>query len=303
MKISETIDSIRSDGPSAVTLGKFDGLHRAHMILVRNVVKTAKTKGFCPVSVSFDFSPVRILTKKEKEERLRGAGIEYVIRLPFTEEIMTMEPDAFIEEILAKKLHARYVCVGDDFRFGHNRAGDAALLQKKGFQYGYSTEIVPSVLEEERAVSSTWVRECLAAGDMECAGKLLGYSYYLTGTVVRGSSLGRKIGVPTANILPSQDKLLPVYGVYISRSFIGGKAWNGITNIGIKPTVDGRIAGAETFLFDWSGDLYGAEIRTELLHFLRPEKRFPSVAELQAQMKADILKGRNYFRTSAPEEA
>ena len=295
MRIIETLEEIRSDRPTAVTLGKFDGLHRAHQILLSNVVRIGKEKGFCPVSISFDLSPVRILTKKEKEQRLKDAGIETVIRLPFTAEIMSMEPDVFIEEILCEKLHAAYVCVGDDFRFGHHRAGDAAMLQKYGMHYGFSTEIVPAVHEGEREISSTWIREALAEGDVEAAGMLLGYPYYLTGTVVHGRALGRTIGVPTTNIIPDQEKLLPKHGVYVSRTTIGSSTWGGITNIGSKPTVNGQFVGAETYLFDCDGDLYGTEQKTELLHFLRPEIRFPSVSALKEQLEKDKKEGYAFY--------
>ncbi len=296
MKIIEKLEDIRSDRPTAVTLGKFDGLHRAHQILLGNVVRIGREKGFCPVSVSFDFSPVRILTKKEKERRLLDAGIGMIIRLPFTAEIMTMEPDVFIEEVLCERLHAAYVCVGDDFRFGHHRAGDAAMLQKYGMHYGFSTEIVPAVYEGDREISSTWIREALAEGDVETAGKLLGYPYYLTGTVVHGQALGRTIGVPTTNIIPDQEKLLPRFGVYVSRTAIGDKIWGGITNIGSKPTVGSQFVSAETFLFDCEGDLYGTEQKTELLHFLRPEIRFPSLKDLKEQLESDKTKGYAYYK-------
>ena len=292
--IIESLDGIRSDQPTAVTLGKFDGLHRAHRILIDNVVRVSREKGFCPVSISFDLSPVRILTKKEKEEALFDAGIRTIIRLPFTAEIMSMEPDVFIEDILAEKLHAAYVCVGDDFRFGHNRAGDAAFLERYGYRFGYATQIVPAVFEGDREISSTWIREALAEGDMETAALLLGRPYYLTGTVVHGRAVGRTIGVPTTNIIPDQEKLLPRFGVYVSRSEIGGKTYGGITNIGSKPTVGGQFVGAETYLFDVSGDLYGTQQRTELLHFVRPEVRFPSLEDLRAQLQSDIRAGRAY---------
>ncbi|MBE5996619.1 MAG: riboflavin biosynthesis protein RibF [Lachnospiraceae bacterium] len=297
MKIIESLEAIRSDRPTAVTLGKFDGLHRAHQILIGNVVRIGNKKGFCPVSVSFDLSPVRILTKKEKEQRLEEAGIGMMIRLPFTAEIMTMEADYFIEEILRGKLHASYVCVGDDFRFGHNRAGDAAMLQKYGLRCGFSTEIIPAVYEGEREISSTWIREALAEGDVETAAKLLGYHYFLTGTVVHGRALGRTIGVPTTNIIPDQEKLLPKFGVYVSRSRIGGKTYGGITNIGSKPTVGGQFVGAETYLFDCDGDLYGTEQKTELLHFLRPEIHFPSVGELKLQLERDRKEGYSLYKS------
>jgi len=139
MKIIESLEAIRSDRPTAVTLGKFDGLHRAHQILIGNVVRIGNKKGFCPVSVSFDLSPVRILTKKEKEQRLEEAGIGMMIRLPFTAEIMTMEADYFIEEILRGKLHASYVCVGDDFRFVLDSGEKDTVVQLVSFAEGAPT--------------------------------------------------------------------------------------------------------------------------------------------------------------------
>ncbi|MBQ2626692.1 MAG: bifunctional riboflavin kinase/FAD synthetase, partial [Eubacterium sp.] len=194
---------------------------------------------------------------------------------------------------------ASCVCVGDDFRFGHHRAGDAAMLQKYGMHYGFSTQIVPAVYEGERDISSTWIREEIQKGRMEEAEKLLGRPYFLLGEVVHGRQLGRTLQIPTINQIPPQEKLLPPNGVYFSSTQIGGRTWNGITNIGTKPTVAGDQVTAETHLFGCSADLYGKEASVELLHYHRPEHRFSSVTELKEHMEADIRAARDYMEKDA----
>ena len=299
MKIIERYEDIRSERPTAVTLGKFDGLHRAHRMLIDTVAGQHEAAGLTVTAVSFDINPIRILTKEEKADILSRSGVELYIRLPFTAQLMSMEAEDFIEEVLIRRLHASYICVGDDFRFGHMRKGNAAMLAEAGEKYGFRVYILPAVKIGDREISSTWIRECMEAGDMETAADLLGFHYFLSGSIVHGRAVGRTIGVPTINMIPDPEKLLPKYGVYFSRNTIGEHTWYGITNIGTKPTVNGQFAGAETYLFGCSSDLYGETAKTELLRFMRPEIRFGSMEALADQLRKDMENGRKYAENMA----
>ena len=206
-----------------------------------------------------------------------------------------MEPEDFIREILVKQLRAAYVVVGPDFHFGHNRKGNPELLRQAGTQYGFEGEILSKETREERPISSTWIREVLQEGNIEKVNELLGYRYFVLGEVVHGRQLGRTWGLPTINQVPEDGKLLPPFGVYASKTFIKGKTFYGISNVGVKPTVEVPFAGVETYLFDCDEDLYGEEARVEFYHFVRPECKFDSVEELKAQIQRDAGSGKRYF--------
>ena len=219
-----------------------------------------------------------------------------------------MEAEVFVRKILLEKLHAAAIVVGDDFRFGRGRAGNAAFLSGMADKYrgaGDGLEFSVCVIGKKkdpvsgREISSTWIREEIQKGRMEEAEKLLGRPYFLLGEVVHGRQLGRTLQIPTINQIPPQEKLLPPNGVYFSSTQIGGRTWNGITNIGTKPTVAGDQVTAETHLFGCSADLYGKEASVELLHYHRPEHRFSSVTELKEHMEADIRAARDYMEKDA----
>lgn len=207
-----------------------------------------------------------------------------------------MEPEQFIKEILVKQLDAKAVVVGSDFHFGHNRCGDIALLERMSEEYGYKLIVFEKVKLGGSCVSSSRIRKELRNGNMELVQQMLGQPYFVTGTVTHGRKLGRTLGMPTANIVPSDEKLLPPYGVYVSKTKVDGKEFIGITNIGVKPTVgaeEKRLV--ETFLFDYHGNLYGKELKVDLYCFERPEKKFVSIEELKQQMENDAIFGKQYF--------
>jgi riboflavin kinase/FMN adenylyltransferase len=209
-----------------------------------------------------------------------------------------MEPEEFISEILVKKLRASYIVVGTDFRFGHHRHGDVQLLHDLQEKYNYTVRIIEKECYGDREISSTYVREALSKAEMELVSALLGYDYPVRGVIEHGKQLGRTIGMPTINLIPAEKKLLPPHGVYFSHAVIDGRTYNGVTNIGSKPTVDGSFVGVETYLFGTEEDLYGREAEIRLLSFRRPEMKFASVEELKARMESDIQAGREYFHVS-----
>ena len=206
-----------------------------------------------------------------------------------------MEAEDFVREILVNRLHAKSIVVGKDFHFGYKRGGDATLLLWLQKKYGFQVEVVEKEQYKGRDISSTYVKEALEAGNMELVNDLLGYRYFISGEVLHGRRIGRTLGMPTTNLVPSTKKLLPPNGVYLSRTRIGEQAYYGVTNIGYKPTIGETFRGVETYLFDFDGDLYGENIDVELWKFKRPEMKFDSVEHLKNQMQADIAFGKEYF--------
>lgn len=285
-----------SEQPSAVTLGKFDGLHRGHQKLISHI-REQKKSGLA--SIVFMIAPPggpRLLTGQEMYRKLEDAGVDCLIECPYIPEILSMGPEQFLKEVLAEKLNAEYLAVGTDFRFGYQRSGDAYFLRSMQEKYHMKVDIIEKECYGEREISSTYVREALEKGEMELAAALLGYPFSVSGVVQHGRQLGRRIGMPTLNLIPESVKLLPPRGVYCTRTFFDGTPYCSITNIGSKPTVDGSFVGVETYLYDFAEDLYGKEITVELLSFRRPERKFSSVEELKAQMEKDINSGKEYFR-------
>lgn len=201
-----------------------------------------------------------------------------------------MTPETFIREMLVERMDAKLICVGEDFHFGKERRGDVGMLSEYAVQYGYELCVFPKIKEDGEVISSTRIRRELARGRIEKANRLLGDPYFVRGEVVHGNALGRTIGMPTANLLPGKQKLLPAYGVYATRVEVDGKIYGGVTNVGVKPTIGADRANVETTLLHFDGDLYGKQIAVYFLEFLRPEQRFDSLEELKAQMSRDKAK-------------
>lgn len=287
---------------TVLSLGKFDGLHRGHGLLLDSVFEK-KRLGLKAAVFTFDIPPNRvadkaqqvITTNEEKQQLLKERGIDYLVECPFTEEIMHMEAEQFIKE-MAQRLRAKWVIAGTDFRFGHNRRGDYHMLQKYADIYGYKVRVVQKMQHAGRDISSTYIREEIEKGNLELANELLGYPYFIQGTIIHGNQIGRTIGFPTINIQPPAEKLLPPFGVYASKIHLDGKCYNGITNIGRKPTIDGdNPAGAETYIYGFRENVYEKKAKVDILHFERPERKFAGIDELKAQIQKDIADGERYF--------
>lgn len=300
MKYIEGLMDYTMDRDTAVTLGKFDGVHRGHQKLISHICeKERQGLESAVVTIWPDPKVKALLTKSEKKELLRKLGVSWWIDCPFLPQISHMEPEDFIREILVKRMRAKYIAVGSDFRFGYQRKGDWRLLERMQKEVGYELEVVEKETYGNREISSTYVKEALAQGNMELVNELLGYPYTVQGEVLHGRRIGRTLGMPTTNLIPSVGKLLPPNGVYASRTLM--EAGNskterpGITNIGYKPTVGEYFRGVETYLFDFDGDLYGQEIAVQLYAFERPEQKFQSMDALKEQMHRDIEFGKKYF--------
>lgn len=274
---------------SAVSLGKFDGFHRGHRLLLDRILEHPK---FHATVFTFDgiLNGKQIYLEEEKRSLLERLGVEREVLFPFSEKTRSMTPETFIREMLVNRMDAKLICVGEDFHFGKDRRGDVDMLSKYAPQYGYELCVFPKIKEDGEVISSTRIRGELAQGRIEKANRLLGDPYFVRGEVVHGNALGRTIGMPTANLLPGEQKLLPAYGVYATRVEADGKIYGGVTNVGVKPTVGADRANVETTLLHFDGDLYGKQITVYFLEFLRPEQRFDSLEELKAQMSRDKAK-------------
>ncbi len=291
---------------TAVTLGKFDGLHRGHQRLM-DVVISYKQQGLTAVMFSFLMHPGNlfsdkefelIYTEEEKVARLKHSGMDVLISYPFTEETRTMEPEEFIREILVGKLDAKVIAVGKDFHFGYRKKGDVNLLKAYADTYGYQVIDCEKLTWAHEVISSSAIRKALKEGDIEAANIMLGRPYAIRGEVLHGRRIGRTIGIPTTNLLPSSSKLLPPCGVYVSKTLIDGIYHNGVTNIGYKPTVGAEEnIGVETYLFDFDENLYGRTIEVELFYYIRPELKFGSIEEMLIRMREDIIIAKDYLKS------
>lgn len=303
--IKDTID-FHIDGPTAVAIGKFDGIHKGHRKLISDLIEE-KNHGRKIVIFTFDPSPVSFFagrtipglsTREEKRTWFAENGIDVLIEFPMNAETAATPPEEFVKRFLVEQMGAAYVAAGSDVSFGDKGKGDWKLLTKMGEELGFETHLIDKVEIEDREVSSTLIREEVTKGNMESVSRLLGSPYTIHGTVSHGRALGRTIGIPTVNVIPSEEKLLPPNGVYYSIVRVGDKVLRGMTNIGTKPTItEEKIVVSETYLYDFSGDLYDKDISVSLLSFKRPEMKFNGVDELKAQMSADVENGRLYHHS------
>lgn len=288
------IENYHGTKKTAVTIGKFDGLHRGHQKLVDRISGYASDE--CDsVLCAFDMHRDAIMTNRERREHLEGK-IDWLIDCPFTEQLRNMEAEDFIRDILCGKLNAAHVVVGNDFVFGHEKRGSVSMLEKYASEYGYTVDVVEKERYQDMIISSTYIRDALAQGDVQLAERLLGYPYELTGPVRHGKQLGRTLGFPTMNIEPEAQKILPRYGVYACRVKIDGKWYNGVGNAGVKPTVtDERRRLFEVYVYGYEGDAYGKEVTARFCGFERPEVKFGSVEELKEQVMKDMQYGSEFF--------
>lgn len=273
---------------SAVSLGKFDGIHLGHQLLMNEIIKQQQ---LVPTVFTFDgmkTEPGSLLySQREKQYVLEQIGIQREIIFPFNDQTKTMSPERFIQDMLWDSLDARLICVGEDFRFGSKRAGDVTLLKEACAKRGCALHVFPKLTDQQGVISSTRVREMIRQGKMQDAAKLLGRNFFYLGTVEHGKALGRTIQMPTINIVPAPEKVLPPLGVYTAIALVDGRTYGAVSNLGRKPTVGGTSISLETFLFDFDEDIYGKTVRVDLLQFQRAEQKFDTIEALRAQMEID----------------
>lgn len=291
----------------ALTIGNFDGIHAAHMQIMRRVVEFAREHSVVPAVLTFDPHPSKVVapsraprllsTLAQRETILESLGIERIFVIPFDRTFANLSAHEFVKDVLVGRLHAKAIMIGSNFRFGHKQAGDTALLRQLGDEFGFCTEIIPGVVIRGCMVSSTEVRRLIDEGFVSLACRLLGRPYALEGEVVHGHGVGSKQTVPTLN-LSTQAEILPRIGVYITRTrdMETGHQWNSITNIGYRPTFGGDQLSIETFLLQ---PLEGAPPRRISVGFLRrvrDEKKFDRPEDLKTQILKDVARAQTYFR-------
>ncbi len=296
MRTFDSIDFL-SDTPLVVALGCFDGVHRGHS----SVLKTAKDRAdelgipFCVFAFEEPprnfFSPrsIKLLTtKKEKLDLFEKSGADVAVCVPFDKKIIDVEAEDFVKKILIENLRATHVVCGYNYTFGKKALGNTELLRCICAKHGVGVTVAEDVTVNGISVSSSVIRAMLSDGDVEGAASLLGRNYSISGRVVNGQHLARSLGFPTVNILPNEKQLTPQNGVYLTRICFDGEEKFGITNVGIRPTVNTNILCAETHIFDFDGDLYEKSITVNFIRFIRKETKFSSVEEMATQVKKDI---------------
>lgn len=287
---------------TAVAIGKFDGIHIGHKKLLREILDK-KQEGLAACVFTFDPAPAvlfgysdgkELTTGEEKRLLLEQMGVDILIEYPLTGESAAIEPEDFVREILAGQMNTRFIAAGSDLSFGNRGAGNAELLEQMGPALGMEVKTIEKVCVGGAEVSSTRVRALVEQGQMQEAQVLLGEAYCVAGKVVHGNRIGRTLGFPTVNLLPKEEKLLPPNGVYYSKVCVQGVWYRAISNVGCKPTVsDKKIIGVESYLYDFTQDVYDEDIVVALYEFARPEMRFDSVEKLKEQLKKDIKDGKN----------
>ena len=295
--------------PTALTVGNFDGIHRGHQTMLRRLLAGARSRGLQTCVLTFEphpreffageAAPTRLTSLREKLELLAAHGVERTHVQRFDRAFASLAPEAFVEQVLAKRLKARWLLIGEDFRFGAKRAGDVALLTNLGRRYGYEVEILPAIAQAGVRVSSSAVRAALARGDLDAAEGLLGRAYSISGRVVHGRKLGRELGYATANVQLKHNRP-PLSGIYAVRVHgVGTSSREGVASLGVRPTItaSGRSV-LEVHLFDFSADLYGAHMRVEFLHKIRDEEKYSDLDALKAQIGRDCDAARTFLLES-----
>ncbi|QUH31858.1 bifunctional riboflavin kinase/FAD synthetase [Vallitalea guaymasensis] len=282
--------------PSVVVLGNFDGIHIGHRKLICKALELSRELGLKSLVLTFDPHPSFVLANKEpvdliylscEKERLLS-NIDIFVEYPYDLVTAKMTPEDFIEKVICKQLNAKFIVVGNDYRFGHERKGDINLLKKLSSNYGYELITIPKIAYNNDIVSSTWIRKEIKQGNIELANKLLGENFSITGKVVEGKKNGRKFGFPTANIIPHRYKILPPNGVYYSNISVNGKKYDSITNVGVNPTLNGQKKVVETHILGFDEDIYGQVVVVEFIQFIRKEKKFNSIEELKKEVSSNI---------------
>lgn len=308
MRLFHGIENAEIQRPTVLTLGVFDGLHLGHQLIMRTVVERAAAVTAVPTVITFDPHPRAVLhpessppllqTLDQKVEGFGVMGIQQTIVVPFTREFSQVAAEDFLRDVVHERLQAKEVYLGKGFAFGHNREGNIELLRKISGTLGFVADEVPVVSLRGRRVSSSRIRELLLQGKVNLARRMLGRPYGVEGRVVRGKERGHVLGFPTANLHP-QNRVIPARGVYVTGTLIDGQWRRSVTNVGVRPTFESDTEpSVETFVIDWSGDLYGDVVRVRFLHRLRDERRFNSLEELRAQIQRDVQRAENYFERS-----
>jgi riboflavin kinase/FMN adenylyltransferase len=302
MEVVQGTGSLPIEGPSAVTIGFFDGIHRGHQAVIGRMVQEAGGRALRPTAITFDRHPLETLspgktpplltTLRKKAELIEGLGVETLFVLEFTEAVSRWSPADFVDRVLVAGLRAGHVVIGTNFTFGHKAAGNLEVLSDLGATHGFSVEAVGLVKVDGRPVSSTSIREALSEGDLEWPRRAMGRRYLVEGTVVPGAGRGRRIGFPTANLRTPDGILLPGRGVYAGRAGFDGRWWTAAINVGINPTFGREPLHVEAYLLGFGQDVGGRVLAVEFWERLRDEVRFDTADDLARQINDDVERTR-----------
>lgn len=289
-------------GRSVVTIGVFDGVHRGHQEIIGQAVKQARELGLQSVVVTFDPHPAEVvrpgshpavLTEPARQaELIEALGADALCVVPFTPDFSRLAPEVFVHDVLVEHLHTAVIVVGENFRFGRRAAGDVALLEELGRRFGFTVTVPPLVSTDGTVFSSTYIRACVAAGDVTAAAAALGRPHRLEGVVVRGDRRGQELGFPTANLLHGRYAAVPGDGIYAAWCMRRGEAHMAAVSIGTNPTFSGRERRVEAYLLDFQGDLYGERVALDFTAHLREQRTYPAVEPLLAQIRQDVAQVR-----------
>lgn len=306
MKIFNSLDEIAGIEPTVIALGNFDGVHKGHQQIIERTVKSAEAAGL--KSAVFTFSnhtrtllknlPAvkNILYPEEKAEIIESMGIDYLFNIPFTKDILTMSPEAFVKDILVDRFRIREAYCGFNYSFGYKAMGTPEVLMHEGLKHGFGIHVQEPYMIDGVVVSSTYIRQLIAEGRMEECTKFMGRMYSIGGKVVVGNKLGRTIGFPTSNIMLDETMAAPPNGVYVTYCIYNGVRYPSITNVGVKPTVGTYNKNIETHIFNFDKELYGRQIRVEFVKRTREERKFSSIEELSRQIESDCIMAKAYHR-------
>lgn len=300
MQIITSLDNMKLSFESAVAIGKFDGIHMGHRKLLSEII-AKKQEGFKAVVFTFNPSPNVLFSKvrekeltslEEKRQLFESLGVDILVEFPLNYETASTPKEVFVENILVDKLNAKFIVAGTDLSFGKNGEGNSEFLVQESKKYDFLVKIIDKISYKGEVISSTLVRKAIALGDVKKAGYMLGNPYFLQGIVQKGNQLGRTIGFPTVNIVPDEEKLLPPNGVYKTEVVVDGRIFEAITNVGCKPTIadNGQIF-VESFLYNFTENIYGKKIEVYFLEFMRKEQKFASMEELKKQLQTDMRLG------------
>jgi riboflavin kinase / FMN adenylyltransferase len=305
MEIVRDTNYYQPPGRTSLTIGNFDGIHLGHRKILNELVKTARQSGTISGVLTFSPHPLKILcperaprlitTPEAKIDLLKMFHIDTLLILKFDQELSQLSGEAFIRDILVKKLRVKHMLVGENFVFGHRRSGDVSLLQSLSRELDYAVHIVPQVVVRGSRVSSTWIRELIQLGRIDKANRLLGRYYTLSGEVVPGKGLGRRFLFPTLN-LKLHNEIIPRQGVYITLSKIDGQRWSSVTNVGWRPTVGGKDLTVESHILETQLAKTPNHMELAFLHRLRDERKFDSLEALRNQIEIDCHRSSRFFR-------
>ncbi len=308
----EPLAELRVEGltrETALTVGVFDGVHRGHLLLLRTLQERARARGLATSVITLHPHPALVLNPdagifyltslEERMRLLRASGVDFVLSLTFTAAVAHLSATDFLKA-LRERLRMRFLLAGPDFALGRGREGGGEALKRMGAEAGFEVESVGPLVEDGLVISSSAIRAALDAGDIGHVNRLLGRPFSLGGPVVSGVERGRVIGFPTANIAVGSGLALPPFGVYVTRAWLEGESYRSVTAIGKRPTFEDGERTVEVHIMDFGGDLYGRELRIDVLKRLRGEERFASAEALIEQIGKDVEAARHYF-DSAPE--